>query len=335
MPASGTASTRPRSTPAARPASSRSTPTSAPTASPRAPGSSSTPRARSSRTPMWSRTWPTSGGAGSRCRAALRRVPGRRPRPGQDRRLGSLQRRRRRPGRSRRPRAGAGPARELGHGRRRDARRGDRQPVQRAELALGRRRLGDRPHDRLADLRLQRLRRDPDRRADQPGQLGWPALRRPGPGDRDQRPDPLDERHGGGRRLRDPDRHRAAGARAAVRTGQVSYAYVGVTTQDVTPGIAKKFGFAAPRGALIAKVEPETPAAPRRPPRGYAQVGLQRPGGLARRRPDREDRRCAGRSAQDVSRAVRGSRPASGRLHVSCAAAPPAVVQVTLAERPA
>ena len=46
-----------------------------------------------------------------------------------------------------------------------------------------------------------------------------------------------------------------------VRTGKVSYAYVGVTTQDVTPGLAKTFGFAAPHGALIAKVEPGTPAA--------------------------------------------------------------------------
>jgi S1-C subfamily serine protease len=33
-----------------------------------------------------------------------------------------------------------------------------------------------------------------------------------------------------------------------VRTGKVSYAYVGVTTQDVTPGLAKRFGIAAPHG---------------------------------------------------------------------------------------
>ena len=30
-----------------------------------------------------------------------------------------------------------------------------------------------------------------------------------------------------------------------LRTGQVAYAYIGVTTQDVTPGIAKKFGLDA------------------------------------------------------------------------------------------
>jgi len=46
-----------------------------------------------------------------------------------------------------------------------------------------------------------------------------------------------------------------------LRTGKVAYAYVGVTTQDVTPGLAKKFGLDSPHGALIAKVEPGTPAA--------------------------------------------------------------------------
>ncbi len=46
-----------------------------------------------------------------------------------------------------------------------------------------------------------------------------------------------------------------------LRTGKVAYAYVGVTTQDVTPGLARKFGLAAPHGAMIAKVEPGTPAA--------------------------------------------------------------------------
>jgi S1-C subfamily serine protease len=45
------------------------------------------------------------------------------------------------------------------------------------------------------------------------------------------------------------------------RTGRVSYAYIGVTTQDVTPGMAKRFGIDAPRGALVANVEDDTPAA--------------------------------------------------------------------------
>ena len=73
------------------------------------------------------------------------------------------------------------------------------------ELARGRRRLRDRALDRVPHLRLRRLGRDPDRRADQPRQLRRPAARRPRPRDRAHRPDPLRLRQRGGRRLRDPD----------------------------------------------------------------------------------------------------------------------------------
>src|SRR5206468_9369714 len=34
-------------------------------------------------------------------------------------------------------------------------------------------------------------------------------------------------------------------------SGTVRYAYVGITTEDLTPSIAKKFGYATKRGALI------------------------------------------------------------------------------------
>jgi len=44
-------------------------------------------------------------------------------------------------------------------------------------------------------------------------------------------------------------------------TGRVVYAYIGVTTQDVTPSIAKRFDLGAERGALIAEVKGGTPAA--------------------------------------------------------------------------
>jgi S1-C subfamily serine protease len=44
------------------------------------------------------------------------------------------------------------------------------------------------------------------------------------------------------------------------RTGKVVYAYIGITTHDVTPGLARKFGLGAKRGALIADIEPGTPA---------------------------------------------------------------------------
>ena len=38
--------------------------------------------------------------------------------------------------------------------------------------------------------------------------------------------------------------------------GAVRYAYVGITTEDLTPSIAKKYGYAATRGALVDVVEP-------------------------------------------------------------------------------
>ncbi len=44
-------------------------------------------------------------------------------------------------------------------------------------------------------------------------------------------------------------------------TGHVRYAYVGIKTEDLTPSIAKKFGYAATQGALIDVVRPGSPAA--------------------------------------------------------------------------
>jgi len=45
-----------------------------------------------------------------------------------------------------------------------------------------------------------------------------------------------------------------------ISTGRVAYAYVGVTTQDVTPALARRYGLAAPRGALIQSVVDDAPA---------------------------------------------------------------------------
>jgi 2-alkenal reductase len=39
-----------------------------------------------------------------------------------------------------------------------------------------------------------------------------------------------------------------------LRTGVVRYAYVGITTEDLTPSVARRFGYAASRGALIDRV---------------------------------------------------------------------------------
>jgi S1-C subfamily serine protease len=44
-------------------------------------------------------------------------------------------------------------------------------------------------------------------------------------------------------------------------TGKVSYAYVGVTSEDLTPGIARRFKYPVRYGAVITSVRPDSPAA--------------------------------------------------------------------------
>jgi 2-alkenal reductase len=45
-----------------------------------------------------------------------------------------------------------------------------------------------------------------------------------------------------------------------LRVGKVSYAFVGIRTEDLTPSVAKKFGYPVPQGALIDTVTPNSPA---------------------------------------------------------------------------
>ena len=45
-----------------------------------------------------------------------------------------------------------------------------------------------------------------------------------------------------------------------IATGRVAYAYVGVTTRDVTPALARRYGLEAERGALIQTVVEDAPA---------------------------------------------------------------------------
>ena len=47
--------------------------------------------------------------------------------------------------------------------------------------------------------------------------------------------------------------------RQLVDTGRVVYSYVGVTTEDLTPSIAREFGDPVQHGAVIALVKPDTP----------------------------------------------------------------------------
>lgn len=121
-----------------------------------------------------------------------------------------------------------------------------------------------------------------------------------------------------------------------LRTGRVAYAYIGVTTQDVTPGLARKFGFGTESGALVAKVQPDTPAA-RAGLRGgtrtvdYNGLPISLGGDVIVKI---GSQRVA--SAQDVSRAI--TRLAAGQrvaFTVLRGGTERRVIQVTLAERPA
>jgi 2-alkenal reductase len=89
-----------------------------------------------------------------------------------------------------------------------------------------------------------------------------------------------------------------------VTTGRVVYAYIGITTQEVTPGLSRHFRLGAPRGALVTEVEPDTPA---------ARAGIR--GGTRRESYNGEDVTLGGdlvvrigdtpvRSSEDVSRIV-------------------------------
>jgi S1-C subfamily serine protease len=48
--------------------------------------------------------------------------------------------------------------------------------------------------------------------------------------------------------------------RQLVATGRVAYAYIGIRTEDLTPSIARRFGYGAEQGALIDSVTPGTGA---------------------------------------------------------------------------
>ena len=101
--------------------------------------------------------------------------------------------------------------------------------------------------------------------------------------------------------------------RQLIRNGRVAYAYVGVNAEDLTPTIAKRFGYTVDRGAAIATVVPESPG---------AKAGLR--GGNDRRRLNGFEFRVGGdvvvqignskiRSADDLVRVV-SERLAPGQV---------------------
>ena len=176
-----------------------------------------------------------------------------------------------------------------------------------SSVALGRGRLGHRPDDPVAHDRLRPLRRDPDRRADQPGQLGRAAARRRGRRDRDQRPDPLEPRVGlRGRGVRRPDRLGEALARASCSPRVTSPTPTSASqTEDLTPSIAKAFGSRPLHGAIVDSVARGGPAALGRAAAGPSQRALAGPAADPRRRRDRRDRRASPvTGSNDVARLV-------------------------------
>jgi S1-C subfamily serine protease len=46
-----------------------------------------------------------------------------------------------------------------------------------------------------------------------------------------------------------------------IATGRVSYAYVGIETEDLIPSIAKQLGYPVTDGAVVTRVHPRTPGA--------------------------------------------------------------------------
>jgi S1-C subfamily serine protease len=121
-----------------------------------------------------------------------------------------------------------------------------------------------------------------------------------------------------------------------VRDGKVAYAYIGITTQDVTPGLARRFGLGADRGALVVDVEPQTPAA-----RAGVKAGSQSESynGLQVTLGGDVIVAIAGRpvrSAEDVSRIVTDELQPGQKVpfDVLRDGEKPVTVQVTLGERP-
>ena len=163
-------------------------------------------------------------------------------------------------GRARRARPAPAGARRRPRPRRRPAGGGDRQPLRRAAVALGRGRLGDRPLGPVADPVPDRGR-DPDRRLDQPRQLRRAAARRRRPGgrhqpaDRDRTPAPTT-----GSASRSRSRRSSARSPSCEEDGKAEYAYIGVSSQALYPQLADKLGLDTDFGGLIAEVVPGGPA---------------------------------------------------------------------------
>ena len=119
-----------------------------------------------------------------------------------------------------------------------------------------------------------------------------------------------------------------------VLTGRARYAYIGIRTQDVTPGIASAFDLGAERGALVTRVEEGAPA---------AQAGLR--GGSRTEALNGEDITLGGdlivgiagkpvNGTDDVSRIVTELRPGQTVEFTVIRGGKRVAVDITLADRP-
>jgi 2-alkenal reductase len=120
-----------------------------------------------------------------------------------------------------------------------------------------------------------------------------------------------------------------------VATGRVAYAYIGVKTQDVTPGLGRRFALGVQRGALVVDVTTDSPAA-RAGLRGgdrserYNGLSVTLGGDVIVRIGERPIR-----SSEDVSRIVTGELLPGQRVRFTIVRGKERrTVQVTLAERP-
>ena len=79
-----------------------------------------------------------------------------------------------------------------------------------------------------------------------------------------------------------------------IATGQVVYAFLGVTTEDLTPTLARHLGYAVSRGAMVSEVRGGSPADHAGLEGGNDDAELQRAGRDHRRGRDRRDQRASG-----------------------------------------
>jgi 2-alkenal reductase len=119
-----------------------------------------------------------------------------------------------------------------------------------------------------------------------------------------------------------------------IETGRVRYAWVGISTQTVTPGLARHFRLGATNGASVQSVIEESPAAEA----GLRAGGAEKEFGDLRLRPDGDvivaiDDTPVD-SAEDVVRAVTERLPGDRARFTIVRGSKRMVVEVVLAERP-